>query len=79
MMVVSGIASLYAAWLLYASGFEYVLIAMILYAPGIFVFLLAEREQGRPFLTRTQSMIALIILLCATYGIYGLWTAAIAL
>lgn len=79
MMVVSGIASLYAAWLLYASGFEYVLIAMILYAPGIFVFLLAEREQGRPFLTRTQSMIALIILLCATYGIYGLWTATIAL
>ncbi len=79
MMVVSGIASLYAAWLLYASGFEYVLIAMILYAPGIFVFLLAEREQGRPFLTRTQSMIALIILLCATYGIYGIWTAAIAL
>lgn len=79
MMVVSGIASLYAAWLLYASGFKYVLIAMILYAPGIFVFLLAEREQGRPFLTRTQSMIALIILLCATYGIYGLWTAAIAL
>ncbi|MBQ6459022.1 MAG: amino acid permease, partial [Exiguobacterium sp.] len=79
MMVVSGIASLYAAWLLYASGVEYVLIAMILYAPGIFVFLLAEREQGRPFLTRTQSLIALIILLCATYGIYGLWTATIAL
>ncbi|WP_214796290.1 MULTISPECIES: basic amino acid/polyamine antiporter [unclassified Exiguobacterium] len=79
MMVVSAIASLYATWLLYASGIEYVLIAMILYAPGVFVFLLAEREQGRPFLTRTQSMIAVIILLCATYGIYGLWTSSIAL
>ncbi|WP_215143568.1 basic amino acid/polyamine antiporter [Exiguobacterium qingdaonense] len=79
MMTVSGIASLYAAWLLYASGLDYILIAMILYAPGIFVFLMAEREQGKLFLTRTQSAIALIILLSATYGIYGLWTAAITL
>ncbi|MCT4783205.1 MULTISPECIES: basic amino acid/polyamine antiporter [Exiguobacterium] len=79
MLVVSGIASLYAAWLLYASGMEYVLIAMILYAPGIFVFIVAEREQGRPFLSRMQYAIAVLILLAATYGVYGLWTAAITL
>lgn len=79
MLVVSSIASLYATWLLYASGMEYVLIAMILYAPGIFVFMVAEREQGRPFLSRMQYAIAVLILLAATYGVYGLWTAAITL
>ncbi len=79
MLVVSGIASLYATWLLYASGIEYVLIAMILYAPGIFVFMVAEREQGRPFLSRMQYAIAVLILLAATYGVYGLLTATIAL
>ncbi|WP_214829209.1 basic amino acid/polyamine antiporter [Exiguobacterium algae] len=79
MMVISGVASVYATWLLYASGLEYVLIAMILYAPGVFVFMLAEREQGRPYLNRVQSIVALLILLAATYGIYGLWTASISL
>lgn len=79
MVVVSSVASAYAAWLLYASGIEYMLIAMILYAPGIFVFMLAEREQGRKLLSRVQYAIAAVILLAATYGVYGLWTAAISL
>lgn len=79
MLVMSGIATVYAAWLLYASGVEYMLIAMILYAPGVFVFMLAEREQGRPYLSRLQYMIAVVILLAATYGVYGLWTATISL
>lgn len=79
MVLVSSLASAYAAWLLYASGIEYMLIAMILYAPGIFVFMLAEREQGRRFLSRIQYAIAAVILLAATYGVYGLWTAAISL
>ncbi|MCC5891550.1 basic amino acid/polyamine antiporter [Exiguobacterium sp.] len=79
MLVISSIASIYAGWLLYASGLEYMLIAMILYAPGIFVFMLAEREQGRPFLSRLQYAIAVLILLAATYGVYGLATASITL
>ncbi|TCI35146.1 amino acid permease [Exiguobacterium sp. SH4S7] len=79
MVLVSSVASLYAAWLLYASGIEYMLIAMILYAPGIFVFMLAEREQGRKFLSGIQYAIATVIILAATYGVYGLWTAAISL
>lgn len=79
MMAISGIASLYAAWLVYASGLEYVLIAMILYAPGIFVYMMAEREQGRPYLNRVQAAIAIIILVAATYGIYGIWTDSIVL
>lgn len=79
MLIVSSVASVYAAWLLYASGIGYMLIAMILYAPGIFVFMIAEREQGRKSLSGMQYTIAALILLAATYGVYGLWTTAIRL
>lgn len=79
MRIVAGVASLYAFWLLYASGIEYLLIATILYAPGLLVFMRTEYEQGRPLLTRTQQWIALVIVLAAIYGVYGMWSATITL
>jgi arginine:ornithine antiporter/lysine permease len=44
------VATLYSMWLVYAAGLEYLLMVSVLYAPGIFFYLKARREQGeRPF------------------------------
>lgn len=49
------VASVYALWLIYAAGLEYLLMCAILYAPGAFFYWKAKNEAGqkafRPFET----------------------------
>lgn len=40
------LSSVYAAWLIYAAGLEYILLVTILYAAGIAVFVKVKREQN---------------------------------
>ncbi|MBU3145115.1 hypothetical protein [Clostridium sp. CF012] len=44
------LASVYGIWLMYASGFSYLLITAILYVPGTFVYIRAKKEQGNKYL-----------------------------
>jgi arginine:ornithine antiporter/lysine permease len=45
-IVLGVIASVYGIWLLYAAGLSYLLLTSILYAIGIFVFRIAQKERG---------------------------------
>ena len=38
-----GIASIYAIWLVYAAGIDYLLLTMLLYIPGLFVYRFVQR------------------------------------
>jgi arginine:ornithine antiporter/lysine permease len=59
---VAGIATLYGLWLIYAAGLKYLLLSMILYAPGILFYLWARREQGqKPFTTVEAGVCALVV------------------
>jgi len=59
------LASVYGIWLMYASGFSYLLISAILYAPGTFVYIRAKKEQGKQYLNNNRDKLifaALVIL-----------------
>ncbi|NRD76459.1 arginine-ornithine antiporter [Bacillus sp. BRMEA1] len=45
-IVIGAIASIYGVWLLYAAGLSYLLLTAILYAIGILVFRIAQKERG---------------------------------
>ena len=48
------LASVYGIWLIYSSGFSYLLISAILYAPGTFVYIRAKKEQGQKYLNNSR-------------------------
>lgn len=45
--IIGIVGSVYGIWLLYASGFEYILIATILYAPGTIMYLYHRKKTGK--------------------------------
>jgi len=48
-LAVGGLSLGYAVWLLYAGGWQYVLIAGLFYLVGTVLFLWARKESGQPF------------------------------
>ncbi|WP_332397116.1 basic amino acid/polyamine antiporter [Vibrio metschnikovii] len=66
-------ATLYGAWLLYASGLHYLLLSSLLYLPGIAFYIKAKREQGvQPFLGR-EKLGAGTLTLCALFAFGLIW------
>lgn len=60
--VVIGIfGSIFSLWLIYAGGIDYLLITMLLYAPGILIFAWAQKENGRKVFTRNEMIAAIVI------------------
>jgi arginine:ornithine antiporter/lysine permease len=47
--VIAIVGTIYGAWLLYASGLEYILITAILYCPGTLLYLWNKKEKGKKF------------------------------
>lgn len=78
-MVVSAIAVLYAIWLVYAAGPQYLLLSALLYAPGALLFARARSEQGQPAFKGSELGLLVVIVLAALYAGYGLMTGALKL
>ena len=73
--VVSGtVGSLFAVWLIYAAGLEYLLLSLIFLALGIPVFIWTRREAGKRAFTRGEKfcacLIAAIAVITACYTAY---------
>lgn len=45
-LLMTGLGTIYGIWLNYAAGMQYLLLSMILYAPGLLFFFKARRERG---------------------------------
>ncbi|MCW2254806.1 arginine:ornithine antiporter/lysine permease [Providencia alcalifaciens] len=58
LLTVGLIASIYGLWLLYASGILNLLLSVVLYAPGILVFLYARSQQSKQVPLKTVEKIA---------------------
>lgn len=71
-LFVGALASVYGIWLIYAAGLNYLLLSMILYAPGIIIFIWARREQGKKVFTPSETIFAIAIVLMAIYAILRL-------
>ena len=78
-LLVGAIALIYAIWLLYAAGPKYLLLSALLYAPGIFFFAKAKREQRQVLFKPWEKVIFAAVLMAALGAAYALYSGAISL
>ncbi|EXF46660.1 arginine/ornithine antiporter [Pseudomonas sp. BAY1663] len=71
-LLIALVALLYAAWLLYAGGIQYLLLSALLYAPGALFFAKAKRELHQPVFTTLEKLIFAGVLVGALIAAYGL-------
>ncbi|MEN2036445.1 arginine-ornithine antiporter [Staphylococcus haemolyticus] len=65
------IASIYAIWLVYAAGIDYLLLTTLLYIPGLFVYRFVQRNNHKP-LTKGDYILFAVIIILAIIGIIRL-------
>ena len=77
-MVMAFIAVIYTAFLIYAGGMKFVLLAAVLYGPGTLLYFWTRREQNMPVFTKTSDWVIFILAVVgAVVGIYGLASGTI--
>lgn len=69
-------ASLYAIWIVYAAGLDYLLLSVLLYFPGIAVFLYSRyQHQGNIYLSRYEKLLVLAATVLFVWSLYHSLTA----
>lgn len=76
-MIVSALATLYTLFLVYAAGWDHLLLSCILYAPGALLYAKARRERNLALFTPAEAVLFGIIVLGAIAGVVSLATGAI--
>lgn len=72
------IGTIYGIWMLYSSGLELLLIAMVLYAPGLIVYYLGKREKQEKLFNRSyEPIIAVVIIALAIISLIMIATGRI--
>ncbi len=77
-IVIGAVALLYAIWLVYAGGLEYLLTAAIFYAVGTVMYLWARRESRQPLFTTAELVIFVVLVAAGAVGIWQIATGNIA-
>lgn len=78
-LLIAAISTLYAVWLVYAAGVQYLLLSALLYAPGAILFAKAKRELGQPIFTGVEKIIFVAVLIGAAIAAYGLYDGFLSL
>lgn len=78
-LAIAIVATLYALWLLYAGGVQYLLLSALLYAPGALFFAKAKHELGQPVFSALEKAIFAAVLIGAGIAAYGLYTGFLSL
>ncbi|WP_277949292.1 arginine-ornithine antiporter [Pseudomonas sp. LFM046] len=78
-LMIALIAVLYAVWLVYAAGVQYLLLSALLYAPGAILFAKAKRELGQPVFTGVEKLIFVVVVIGALVAGYGLYSGFLSL
>ena len=76
-ILVGLVATVFAVWLIYAAGPNYLLMCAMLYAPGILIYWWARRAQGEKAFSVVEAMIAAGLTLFACIAGYMLWTGSL--
>jgi arginine:ornithine antiporter / lysine permease len=76
-IVVGAVATIYGLWLVYAAGLTYLLMCMVLFAPGIVIYVWARRERGARAFTPIEIMVAAGIVVLALLAAYLMATGEI--
>jgi arginine:ornithine antiporter/lysine permease len=77
-VIVGLVASVYAVWLVYAAGLDYLVLTMLLYAPGIILYKWTKKENKvtTPDTGLDKGLMVLFVVL-AVYAVFGLATGRI--
>lgn len=76
-LVLGGLALLYAVWLVYAGGWEYLLVAAAFYLFGTVFYVWARREAGLPVFTRREWVSFGVVVLGALWMVAKLATGSL--
>lgn len=68
------IAALYGLWIVYAAGIDYLLLSVLLYVPGIGLFLYSRRSQNKAPLTGAEKIILSVIAILFIWAVYHSFT-----
>ena len=71
-VLVGALALAYAVWLVYAGGWEYVLVAGLFYMVGTGLFVWARRESGRPVFTGVEKVLVGVVAAVSVVAVVGL-------
>lgn len=67
-VVVAAVATAYTIFLLFAAGPKYMLLSLVIYAPGTVLFVMARREQGRRVFSPGEAVILAVSVVGAIVG-----------
>lgn len=70
--VIAWIATVYGIWLIYAAGVQYLLLSMLLYAPGTFIYVWARKENKQVVFTAIEKLYVAAVFIGAVVAIVGL-------
>ena len=76
-VVIAALATIYTAFLLFAAGPKFLLVSLIIYAPGTVLFFMTRREQNRRLLSPAEAVLFAVVIIGALVGIVGLVTGRI--
>ena len=76
---IGALATVYCVWLLYAAGLKYLQLSALLYAPGIVLYAMAKREQGKPLFKGFELVVFMIVVVLALAAAYSLYTGTLKL
>ena len=70
-------ASVYAVWLVYAAGMQYLLITVFLYAPGMLVYVLMQIKNRKKIFTLYELLLAVVLVALFAYAVQQLLAGAL--
>jgi arginine:ornithine antiporter/lysine permease len=76
-LFVAGLATFYTVFLVFAAGLAFLLLSLIIYAPGTVLFVMSRREQNRRAFSPLELVICVIAVAGAIAAIVALATGAI--
>ena len=76
--IIGGAAVAYTLFMIYASGFKFIVLSAVIFAPGTILYYIARKEQGKPVFESTRDWVIFGLLVAgAVYGVYAIATGAI--
>lgn len=73
-IILAAISSIYALWLVYAAGLNYILMVTILYAVGIPMFIKAKKEKSEKVFLGYEKVIACVLTVLGVIALYMMVT-----
>jgi arginine:ornithine antiporter/lysine permease len=78
-IIVGIVSSIYAIWLVYAAGLQYLLLTVVVYAPGLLVYIWTCLRNKKKIFTWWELLIAVALVIACIYAINQIITGKISI